>query len=194
VSDDRRTERDTMGEVAVPLAALWGASTQRAIQNFQISGRPVSPVIVRALAAIKAAAAEANDQLDVLDSDIARAVTTAADDIADGRHSDQFVVDRYQTGSGTSTNMNVNEVIAHLASQQSGLTIHPNDHVNASQSSNDTFPTAIHLAVVQLLRDQLVPDLQGLLDALTLKAREWSNVVKSGRTHLMDAAPVTLGQ
>jgi fumarate hydratase class II len=194
VSDETRTERDTMGEVAVPAAALWGASTQRAIQNFQISGRPVSPEIVRALATIKAAAAEANDQLDVLDSGIARAVTGAADEVAAGSYADQFVVDRYQTGSGTSTNMNVNEVVARLATQQSGLAIHPNDHVNASQSSNDTFPTAIHLAVAQLLRDQLVPDLQGLVDVLTLKAREWSQVVKSGRTHLMDAAPVTLGQ
>jgi fumarate hydratase class II len=194
VSDEKRTERDTMGEVDVPADALWGASTQRAMQNFQISGRRIAPEIIRALATIKACAAETNAKLSVLDSKVAAAIASAADEVAAGQHADQFPIDRYQTGSGTSTNMNVNEVVAHIASSQSGLTIHPNDHVNASQSSNDIFPTAIHLAVAQLMRDQFVPDLLGLVDVFTLKSREWQNVVKSGRTHLMDAAPVTLGQ
>ena len=183
-----------MGEIDVPADALWGASTQRAVQNFQISGRPVAPEIIRALATVKAAAAEANASLSTLDPEIARAIAAAADAIASGKHADQFPIDRFQTGSGTSTNMNMNEVVAHVASDESGLAIHPNDHVNASQSSNDIFPTAIHLAVAQLLRDQLVPDLLGLVDVFTLKAREWRDVVKSGRTHLMDAAPITLGQ
>ena len=183
-----------MGEIGVPTDALWGASTQRAVHNFQISGRPVAPEILRALATVKAAAAEANASLSALDADIARAVASAADEVAAGQHADQFPVDRYQTGSGTSSNMNMNEVVARIASRQSGLTIHPNDHVNASQSSNDVFPTAVHLAVAQLMRDQFVPDLLGLVDVFTLKSREWQDVVKSGRTHLMDAAPVTLGQ
>jgi fumarate hydratase class II len=191
---DNRIEHDTMGEVRVPAGAAWGASTQRAVQNFQISGRLVPGEVVRALATVKAAAAESNASLGVLDEAIATAIAAAADAVAAGKHADQFPVDRYQTGSGTSTNMNVNEVIAHLASAASGLTIHPNDHVNASQSSNDVFPTAVHLAVAQQLRDQVIPDLQGLVDAFTLKAREWHDVVKPGRTHLMDAAPVTLGQ
>jgi fumarate hydratase class II len=154
----------------------------------------VSPEIIHALAVIKACAAESNARLGALDKDLAGAIVQAADDVAAGRHDDQFPVDRFQTGSGTSTNTNVNEVIAHLAHAESQLDVHPNDHVNASQSSNDTFPTAIHLAVSQLLRDQLVPNLQGLNDALLIKSREWVDVVKSGRTHLMDAAPVTLGQ
>jgi fumarate hydratase class II len=195
VSTDRtRVERDSMGEVAVPADARWGASTQRAVQNFQISGTPVSPEIIRALAVIKAAAAESNAQLGVLVPTIADAIASAADQVASGHHDGQFPVDRFQTGSGTSTNMNVNEVIANLASAASGLAVHPNDHVNASQSSNDTFPTAVHLAVASLLRDALVPDLQGLEDALLVRSREWADVVKPGRTHLMDAAPVTLGQ
>ena len=183
-----------MGEVRVPAGAAWGASTQRAVQNFPISGRPVPAELIAALAVVKASAAETNAALGVLEQPVADAIVTAADAVAAGSHAGQFPVDRYQTGSGTSTNMNVNEVLAHLAGEASGLSIHPNDHVNASQSSNDVFPTAIHLAVAQALRDQVVPDLQGLLDALTAKAREWSTVVKPGRTHLMDAAPVTLGQ
>jgi fumarate hydratase class II len=194
MSEQRRTERDALGEISVSSDALWGASTQRAVQNFQLSGRPVSPEIVQALAAIKAAAAAANHELGVLDTPRAEAIITAARSVASGLHADQFPVDRFQTGSGTSTNMNVNEVVASLARAASGLDIHPNDHVNASQSSNDTFPTAIHLAVLMVMRDQLVPDLQGLEDALLVKSREWAFVVKPGRTHLMDAAPVTLGQ
>ena len=193
-NDGTRTERDSMGEVDVPIDARWGASTQRAIQNFRLSGRPVSPEIVHALAAIKAAAATSNATLGVLDPSLATAIVAAANEVAEGRYDDQFPVDRYQTGSGTSTNTNVNEVIAQLARDASGLTIHPNDHVNASQSSNDTFPTAIHLAVAVLLRDQLIPNLQGLEDALLIRSHEWMDVVKPGRTHLMDAAPVTLGQ
>ncbi|HEX5017221.1 MAG TPA: class II fumarate hydratase, partial [Actinomycetes bacterium] len=193
-SGETRIEHDTMGEIRVPADALWGASTARAVQNFQISGRPLPHEVIVALATIKAAAAEANRKIGVLDADVADAIAKAADEVAAGAHADQFPIDRFQTGSGTSANMNVNEVIATLASRASGLSIHPNDHVNASQSSNDTFPTALHLAIAQLLRDQLIPDLQGLLDACAIKAREWADVVKTGRTHLMDAAPVTLGQ
>ncbi len=193
MSDHARVERDSMGEVSVAAGALWGASTQRAVQNFQLSGQPMSPEIVQALAMIKAAAADANADLGVLDAPRAAAISTAARAVAGGAHADQFPVDRFQTGSGTSTNMNVNEVVAALAADAAGLGVHPNDHVNASQSSNDTFPTAIHLAVLQLMRDQLIPDLQGLEDALLIKGRDWANVIKPGRTHLMDAAPVTLG-
>ncbi|HUV48074.1 MAG TPA: class II fumarate hydratase [Actinomycetes bacterium] len=193
-NDETRTERDSMGEVHVAADARWGASTQRAIQNFRLSGRPVAPEIVHALAMIKAAAATSNAALGVIDPALAAAIASAADEVAAGRHDDQFPVDRYQTGSGTSTNMNVNEVVAHRARETSGLDIHPNDHVNASQSSNDTFPTAIHLAVALLLRDQVIPNLQGLEDALLVRSHEWHDVVKPGRTHLMDAAPVTLGQ
>lgn len=189
-----RTEHDTMGAISVPADALWGAGTQRAVQNFQISGRGVAIEIVHALAEIKAAAAMANAHLGVLGGPVADAVADAATEVAAGRHDDQFPVDRFQTGSGTSTNMNVNEVLARLASTALGESIHPNDHVNASQSSNDVFPTAVHLAAATLLRDELVPALQGLEDALLIQSREWEDVVKPGRTHLMDAAPVTLGQ
>ena len=193
-SHQGRTEHDSLGDIEVPTEALWGASTQRAVHNFQISGAPVCPEIVHALATIKAAAARTNARLGVIDSPIADAIVAAAEQVVSGRHDDQFPVDRFQTGSGTSTNMNVNEVVAHLASAASGRSVHPNDHVNASQSSNDTFPTAIHLAVALLLRDTLIPDLQGLEDALLICSRQWADVVKPGRTHLMDAAPVTLGQ
>ncbi len=193
-NDETRTDRDSMGEVEVAADARWGASTQRAIQNFRLSGRPVAPEIVHALAMLKAAAATSNAALGVIDPAPAAAIASAADEVAAGRHDDQFPVDRYQTGSGTSTNMNVNEVVAHRARETSGLDIHPNDHVNASQSSNDTFPTAIHLAVALLLRDQVIPNLQGLEDALLVRSHEWHDVVKPGRTHLMDAAPITLGQ
>ncbi len=189
-----RTEHDSLGNIEVPEAALWGASTQRAVHNFRISGERVAPEIVQALASIKIAAAATNARLGVIDPPIAEAIAAAASEVAAGRYHDQFPVDRYQTGSGTSTNMNVNEVVAHLASSASGLTVHPNDHVNASQSSNDTFPTAIHLAVTLLLRDALIPNLQGLEDALLVCSRQWADTVKPGRTHLMDAAPVTLGQ
>jgi fumarate hydratase class II len=189
-----RIEHDTMGEVRVPAWAKWRAQTQRAVENFPISGRPVEPAIVHALAAIKGAAAEVNAELGVLDADTAKAIAAAAAEVADGRWDEHFPIDVFQTGSGTSTNMNVNEVVATLASGRHDASIHPNDHVNASQSSNDTFPSAIHLAATRAVVRDLVPALTHLRDALGRKAEEFSDVVKSGRTHLMDATPVTLGQ
>jgi fumarate hydratase class II len=189
-----RIEHDTMGEVRVPAWAKWRAQTQRAVENFPISGRPVEPAIVHALAAIKGAAAEVNAELGVLDADTAKAIAAAAAEVADGRWDEHFPIDVFQTGSGTSTNMNVNEVVATLASGRHDASIHPNDHVNASQSSNDTFPSAIHLAATRAVVRDLVPALTHLRDALGRKAEEFSEVVKSGRTHLMDATPVTLGQ
>jgi fumarate hydratase class II len=189
-----RIEHDTMGEVRVPAWAKWRAQTQRAVENFPISGRPVEPAIVHALAAIKGAAAEVNAELGVLDADTAKAIAAAAAEVADGRWDEHFPIDVFQTGSGTSTNMNVNEVLATLASGRHDGSIHPNDHVNASQSSNDTFPSAIHLAATRAVVRDLVPALTHLRDALSRKAEEFSDVVKSGRTHLMDATPVTLGQ
>jgi fumarate hydratase class II len=193
-SDDVRIERDTMGEVAVPASALWGAQTQRAVENFPISGVRIDPAVIRALAAVKAAAARVNARLGVLPPDVAAAVGDAAQEVADGEHADQFPVDVFQTGSGTSTNMNVNEVVAALASRRLGRRVHPNDEVNASQSSNDTFPTAVHLAATSALLSELVPALEHLAAALEAKAAESADVVKAGRTHLMDATPVTLGQ
>ncbi len=189
-----RIEHDTMGEVRVPAWAKWRAQTQRAVENFPISGRPVEPAIVHALAAIKGVAAEINAELDVIDADVAKAITAAAAEVAEGRWDDHFPIDVFQTGSGTSTNMNVNEVLASLASERHSAKIHPNDHVNASQSSNDTFPSAIHLAATTAVVRELVPALEHLRDSLQRKADEFSEVVKSGRTHLMDATPVTLGQ
>src|SRR5215469_16551961 len=189
-----RLEHDSMGEVAVPADALWGAQTQRAVQNFEISGEPLSRELIGALASIKSAAAVVNGQLGVLPADVAAAVRGAADEVARGLHDDEFPIDVFQTGSGTSSNMNANEVIATLASRTLGRAVHPNDHVNASQSSNDVFPSAIHLAATRLIVTSLVPALSHLADALELKAAEFADVVKSGRTHLMDATPVTLGQ
>ena len=189
-----RIERDTMGEVEVPAAALWGAQTQRAVQNFPISGIRVDPGVVRALAAVKAAAARVNARLGVLPADVAEAVAAAADEVAGGAHADQFPVDVFQTGSGTSTNMNVNEVVAALASRRLGRRVHPNDEVNASQSSNDTFPTAVHLAATRAALEDLVPGLEHLAAALEEQAARTGDVVKAGRTHLMDATPVTLAQ
>jgi fumarate hydratase class II len=189
-----RIEHDTMGEVRVPAWAKWRAQTQRAVENFPVSGRPVEPAIVHALAAIKGAAAEVNAELGVLDGDTAKAIAAAAAEVADGQWDEHFPIDVFQTGSGTSTNMNVNEVVATLASGRHGGNIHPNDHVNASQSSNDTFPSAIHLAATRAVVRDLVPSLTHLRDALRRKAEDFSDVVKSGRTHLMDATPVTLGQ
>ena len=183
-----------MGEVLVPAGALWGAQTQRAVQNFQISGEPLSRDLIAALASIKSAAAEVNGELGVLPADVAAAIRAAADEVVRGLHDDEFPVDVYQTGSGTSSNMNANEVIATLATRALGRPVHPNDHVNASQSSNDVFPSAIHVAAARLIATSLLPALSHLADALELKAAEFANVVKSGRTHLMDATPVTLGQ
>ncbi|MDP9798187.1 fumarate hydratase class II [Catenuloplanes nepalensis] len=189
-----RIERDTMGEVRVPVDALWRAQTQRAVENFPISGRGLEPAHIRALAQIKGAAAAVNAELGVIDADVAEAIRTAAAHVADGGYDDQFPIDVFQTGSGTSSNMNTNEVIATLAARELGRDVHPNDHVNASQSSNDVFPSSIHLAATQAVTHDLIPALTHLADALAAKAAEWAETVKSGRTHLMDATPVTLGQ
>lgn len=192
MSDEMRIEHDSMGEVQVPRDALWRAQTQRAIDNFPISGAGLEPGLIHALARVKAAAATANAGLGVLDASLAGAIRTAADEIAAGRHDAHFPIDVFQTGSGTSTNMNVNEVIATLA-DRTGTRVHPNDQVNASQSSNDTFPTAIHVAAV-LAATPLLASLEVLERSLAAKAAEFADLVKSGRTHLMDATPVTLGQ
>jgi len=189
-----RIEHDTMGEVRVPRDALYAAQTQRAVENFPISGDALDPAQIVALARIKKAAALANKELGTLDGAIADAIARAADRIIAGEYADQFPIDVYQTGSGTSSNMNMNEVLATLASRDLGSLVHPNDHVNASQSSNDVFPTSVHIAVTQELIDDLIPALDHLAVAFETKAEAWKSVVKSGRTHLMDATPVTLGQ
>ncbi|HET8683748.1 MAG TPA: class II fumarate hydratase [Micromonosporaceae bacterium] len=191
---DFRVERDTMGEVRVPADALWRAQTQRAVENFPVSGRGLEPAHVRALAQVKGAAAAVNAELGVLGADLAGAIEAAARQVAEGHHDDQFPVDVFQTGSGTSSNMNANEVIASLASAALGRPVHPNDHVNASQSSNDVFPSSIHLAATAAVVHDLVPALRHLAAALEAKGVELAEVVKAGRTHLMDATPVTLGQ
>ncbi|MGB0099841.1 MAG: class II fumarate hydratase [Nocardioides sp.] len=191
--DDVRVEHDSMGEVRVPADALWRAQTQRAVENFPISGTPIEPALIHAIGRVKAAAAEVNGELGVLDRDRADAVVTAATSVAQGRHDADFPIDVFQTGSGTSSNMNANEVIATLA-QRAGTEVHPNDHVNASQSSNDTFPTAIHVAAALAVVDDLLPALDLLARSLEGKAEEFAGLVKSGRTHLMDATPVMLGQ
>jgi fumarate hydratase class II len=183
-----------MGEVEVPADALWGAQTQRAVDNFPVSGEPVGRDLIGALGSIKGCAARVNAELGVLDADVANAIGDAAAAVARGEHDDQFPVDVFQTGSGTSSNMNANEVIAALASRSLGRKVHPNDDVNASQSSNDVFPSAIHLAAVRLFVVDLIPALKHLASALTAKSQEFAGVVKVGRTHLMDAVPVTLGQ
>ena len=177
-----------MGEVLVPAAALWGAQTQRAIENFPISGTPIEPALIHALGLIKASAAAVNGRLGVLTPDAASAIEKAALEVASGQHDEQFPIDVFQTGSGTSSNMNTNEVIGHLAQA------HPNDQVNASQSSNDVFPTAIQVAATTAVVADLVPALDALHSSLSAKATEFADLVKSGRTHLMDATPVTLGQ
>ena len=189
-----RIEHDTMGEVRVPIGALYAAQTQRAVENFPISGMGLEPAHIVALARIKRAAAIVNGELGIIDADIAKSVVVAADELIAGRYHDQFPVDVYQTGSGTSSNMNMNEVLAHLATEALGKPVHPNDHVNASQSSNDVFPTSVHVAVTGALLNQLIPALEHLANALDVKATAWKNAVKAGRTHLMDATPVTLGQ
>jgi fumarate hydratase class II len=189
-----RVERDTMGEVRVPADALWRAQTQRAVENFPISGTHLERQHIRALAQIKAAAAAVNADLGVVDRATAEAIVAAANEVADGRYDGHFPIDVFQTGSGTSSNMNANEVIATLAARQTGHGVHPNDDVNASQSSNDVFPSSIHLAATAAVAGDLVPALDHLATALEAKAEEWRETVKSGRTHLMDATPVTLGQ
>jgi fumarate hydratase class II len=193
-NEEFRAEHDSMGDVLVPKDALWRAQTQRAVENFPLSGVTIDPALIAALGAIKAAAATANAELDVIDDDVAAAITNAANEIAAGHHDDAFPIDVYQTGSGTSSNMNANEVIATLASRALGRDLHPNDHVNASQSSNDVFPSAIHVAATRSIVTELIPALEHLEASLSRKAEEWTDVVKSGRTHLMDATPVTLGQ
>jgi fumarate hydratase class II len=194
VSTEYRIERDTMGEVRVPAEALWRAQTQRAVENFPISGRGLEPANVRALAQIKGAAALANADLGVLDADLAQGIATAAAHVAGGGFDDQFPIDVFQTGSGTSSNMNANEVIATLAARELDRDVHPNDHVNASQSSNDVFPSSIHLAATHAVIHDLLPALDHLAGTLESKVEEFAGVVKAGRTHLMDATPVTLGQ
>lgn len=193
-STEFRIEHDTMGEVKVPLHALYRAQTQRAVENFPISGRGLEPAQIVALAHIKRAAALVNKELGIVDGNIADAIVAAAQQIIEGSHHDHFPVDTYQTGSGTSSNMNMNEVLATLASTEDGVDVHPNDHVNASQSSNDVFPTSVHVAVTEALLNSLIPALEHLATALEDKASEWASMVKAGRTHLMDATPVTLGQ
>ncbi|HZQ58281.1 MAG TPA: class II fumarate hydratase [Acidimicrobiales bacterium] len=193
--DGFRVEHDSMGEVRVPVGAKWGAQTQRAVRNFPISGMPVDAGIVHALARLKGMAAIVNERLRLVPKDIAVAIAAAAAEVAEGQWADQFPVDVFQTGSGTSTNMNMNEVLATLATERlGGVAVHPNDHVNAAQSSNDVFPSAVHLACALALRRDLIPALAALAKALRRDARQWAEVVKAGRTHLMDATPVTLGQ
>ncbi len=189
-----RIERDSMGEVRVPADALYGAHTQRAVENFPVSGLRMPRAFIRALGLIKACAAQANASLEQLDPDIAAAIAAAAIRVAQGDYDDQFPVDVFQTGSGTSTNMNANEVIARLAAQAHGASVHPNDHVNRAQSSNDVVPTAIHLAARLECREQLLPALEQLALVTDARAAELAGVVKTGRTHLMDALPITLGQ
>jgi fumarate hydratase class II len=189
-----RIEHDSMGDVRVPARAKWRAQTQRAVENFPISGIRLERALIAALARIKAAAAGVNAELGVISADIATAIETAAGEVVEGRWDDEFPIDVYQTGSGTSSNMNANEVIATLASERLGSPVHPNDHVNASQSSNDVFPSSIHIAATDAVVNDLVPALDHLAEALEAKAAEFASVVKSGRTHLMDATPVTLGQ
>ncbi|MFD0272962.1 class II fumarate hydratase [Kitasatospora sp. NPDC127111] len=191
---DYRIEHDSMGEVRVPAAAKWQAQTQRAVENFPVSGQRLERAHIAALARIKAAAARVNARLGVLDDETAAAIAAAAEEVAQGRWDAEFPVDVFQTGSGTSSNMNTNEVIATLAGERLGRPVHPNDHVNASQSSNDVFPSSIHIAATAAVTHDLIPALEHLAEALERKAAEFAHVVKSGRTHLMDATPVTLGQ
>jgi len=191
-----RTERDSMGEVEVPFDALYGASTQRAVLNFPISGQPFPRSFIRALGLIKEAAAETNGELGLVDRDVAEAIATAAAEVAEGGFDDQFPIDIYQTGSGTSTNTNMNEVVARLATRRlgDGRKVHPNDDVNRCQSSNDAIPTAMQLAAAMRIEEDLIPALEGLRAALAAKADDLWSIVKTGRTHLQDATPIRLGQ
>ena len=189
-----RIERDSMGELKVPESALWGAQTQRAVNNFPLSGLTMPRGFIRALGLIKYASARANGELGLMTSGIATAIQTAALQVADGLHDAHFPVNVFQTGSGTSSNMNANEVISRLATATSGTEIHPNDHVNMGQSSNDVIPTAVHVSAALMLGEKLLPELRHLLNVISSKAGETSDVVKTGRTHLMDAMPLTLAQ
>jgi fumarate hydratase class II len=193
-SDNYRIEKDSMGEIKVPADALYAAQTQRAVENFPVSGLCVPRSFIRALGLIKGSLARANHEIGLLDREMADAIVKAADEIAEGRHDGQFPVDIFQTGSGTSTNMNCNEVIASLAGRYLGKPVHPNDHVNMGQSSNDVIPTAIHVSGSILVHDSLLPALEHLAGVISVKSKELEDVVKTGRTHLMDAMPVTMGQ
>ncbi|WP_129138577.1 class II fumarate hydratase [Modicisalibacter coralii] len=190
---ETRIERDSMGELEVPANALYGAQTQRAVNNFPVSGQPMPAAFIRAVARIKRAAAEVNRDLELLDAERAEAIVVAAQQLIDGEHGDQFPIDIFQTGSGTSSNMNVNEVISHLASRD-GLEVGPNDHVNMGQSSNDVVPTALHLAAALMVKEHLLPAMEYLKATIERKADELDDVVKTGRTHLMDAMPVRMSQ
>jgi len=194
MTDEWRIEHDSMGDVRVPAEALWRAQTQRAVDNFPLSRLSIDSQLIGALGSIKGAAARINGELGIVDTDIAAAIEDAAASVGRGEHDDQFPIDVFQTGSGTSSNMNANEVIATLAERALGRPVHPNDDVNASQSSNDVFPSAIHVATTHSIVRDLVPALEHLERSLSAKATEFADVVKSGRTHLMDATPVTLGQ
>ncbi len=189
-----RTEHDGMGDIEIPAGALWGPQTQRAFDHFQISDQTLPEPFIQAIALIKAGAAQVNMELGLLDPDRAEAITAVALQIATGDYMDQFPLDVFQTGSGTSTHMNVNEVVARLASQQSGLPVRANDHVNLGQSSNDIMPSAIHLCCTQMITDELIPALDELASCIENKAREFAHVIKTGRTHLMDAMPLSIGQ
>ncbi|MEJ2132068.1 MAG: lyase family protein, partial [Gammaproteobacteria bacterium] len=191
---DERTERDSLGDVVVPGDALYGAQTQRAIDNFRLSGLTMPWPFIRSIAMVKAEAARTNAELATVDKAIADAIAKAAERIVAGEHRDQFPIDVFQTGSGTSTNMNVNEVLAHIASDELGRDVSPNDHVNFGQSSNDVIPAAIHLSAALEVRDNLLPALEHLEKSLRDKAKSVDKIVKTGRTHLMDAMPLTLGQ
>ena len=193
-SSDFRIEKDSLGEVRVPGRARYGAQTQRAVDNFSVSGIPLPAEFLRAVVAIKKAAAETNQHLGLLDKPMAAAIVGACDQLSEDDIAEQFPVDVFQTGSGTSTNMNVNEVLAHMASEQSGLEVGPNDHVNMCQSSNDVIPTAIHLSALLGLQNKLLPALLHLIEGIEEKASSVEGVVKTGRTHLMDAVPITLSQ
>ena len=203
-----RTEKDSMGEMQVPLQALYGASTARAVANFPIANRPLPPALIHAFGELKAACAAVNNEEGLLEADVADAIIAAAEEVAAGEHDGHFPVDVYQTGSGTSTNMNANEVIANLANQKLGLPsspggdhdpdakprVHPNDHVNLGQSSNDTFPTAMHIAASRRLHGRLIPVLRALTDRLAGLSTRWDGITKIGRTHTMDATPIRMGQ
>ncbi|MBN4063848.1 hypothetical protein JYT79_03600 [Cardiobacterium sp. AH-315-I02] len=189
-----RIEKDSMGELQVPKTALYGAQTQRAIDNFPISGISMPQTFIQALALVKQACANANHDLGALDENRRRAISSVCDDVINGKLKDQFPLDVFQTGSATSTNMNANEVIANLASLQAGKPVHPNDHVNMSQSSNDVIPTSIHVSAALSCHQQLIPAINHLIAAIDLKAQSLADIVTTGRTHLMDAMPVSLGQ
>jgi fumarate hydratase class II len=189
-----RTEHDTMGEVQVPDDAMWGAQTQRAVDNFKISGQPIDGALIGALAEIKKAAAQVNGELGIIPKGVAQAIAAAAGEVITGELDDQFPIDVFQTGSGTSSNMNINEVLAHLATRRLRKPVHANDHVNASQSSNDVFPSAVRVAAAGLTKHTLIPELTHLSKTLRKQSRRFDRVVKAGRTHLMDAVPVTFGQ